>query len=992
MRHDCSRANGKAVVMVRRLALCATIIAVALFGLAGSAFGFGLREFAFTATESPGRVIEETEPAKLGPADTAAGSHPFALTTSFKFDTTENSLGRTVPAGDVKDIEAALPAGLVGNANAMPQCSTKDFHTPNPELAILFPSAEIHSEFSDASCPDNTQVGWVTIEVEPGSPPAVPLTLGIYNLVPPPGVPAEFGFNPIGLAVTLAPHVRTGGDYGLTVGSRNTTQVLRIFGTKLTFWGVPADPRHDIMRGRCLGLAGESLCSTQARAEEAAAGLPQFAPVHPGLPPVGFLSLPTSCSGAPLPVTLTADSWQEPGVWKSASATLPTLSGCERPVFSSANPSIATLPDTFAADTPAGLTAEVKMNQEGLTAPEGIAPADLRNTKVTLPEGLVINPGQAAGLQACQASEDALGTEEAPSCPLASKVGTDEIETPLLKDRLEGNVYVLQSNPPHLQLLVVASGDGVNLKLVGDVHLDETTGRVVTTFEGTPPLPFTDFKLAFSGGARAALATPTQCGSYRTLTDFTPWSSPFEQDALESSAFPIETGPGGAPCASPLPFAPSMTAGSTNDQAGASTNFSLLLERPDGQQRISTLRFKTPAGLLGMISKVPLCGEPQASLGTCPAVSQIGHTVVEAGPGPYPLVVPQPGQPPAPIYLTGGYHGAPYGLSIAVPVIAGPFNLGTVVVRSSINVDPRTAQLTITTDPLPAILDGIPTDLRTINAVIDRPGFMFNPTNCNETAFTGTANSTLGTAAPLSYRFQVGSCRSLAFHPTLSVSSAARTSKANGASLSFKIAYPPGAMGTESWFNEAKFDLPKQLPARLTTLQQACLAATFEANPASCPAHSLIGNATVHTPVLPVPLTGPVYFVSYGGAKFPEAVLVLQGYGITVDLHGETFINGKTGVTSATFRNTPDVPFESIEVNIPTGPYSEFGANLPAKAKGSFCGQKLVMPTRFKAQNGLEIHQNTKITVTGCRKPRTAHNTRKARKARKVTHRTRRSK
>jgi hypothetical protein len=254
---------------------------------------------------------------------------------------------------------------------------------------------------------------------------------------------------------------------------------------------------------------------------------------------------------------------------------------------------------------------------------------------------------------------------------------------------------------------------------------------------------------------------------------------------------------------------------------------------------------------------------------------------------------------------------------------------------------------------------------------------MFNPTNCETQAIAGTASGTAapgqseaGESAPLSAHFGIGSCRELAFTPKVAVASAGKTSKANGASLSFKIAYPKGALGAQSWFQEAKFDLPKQLPARLTTLQKACLASVFEANPAACPPASLIGHAVVHTQVLPVPLAGPVYFVSYGGAKFPEAVIVLQGDGVTIDLHGETFIS-KAGVTSATFRNTPDVPFENIEVSVPSGPFSEFAANLPAKAHGSLCGQKLVMPTLFKAQNGLEIHQNTKLTITGCPKAKT---------------------
>jgi hypothetical protein len=349
------------------------------------------------------------------------------------------------------------------------------------------------------------------------------------------------------------------------------------------------------------------------------------------------------------------------------------------------------------------------------------------------------------------------------------------------------------------------------------------------------------------------------------------------------------------------------------------------------------------------------------------------------------------------VYITEHYAGAPFGLSIVNPVKAGPFDLehdtsnpaqnpacDCVVVRARIEVNPTTAELTITTDPsgphaIPHLIDGIPVQIQKVNVLVNRPNFTFNPTNCNPMTLTGTIAADEGAAAPVSERFQVTNCAVLKFTPTLSVSTAAKASKANGASLHFKIAYPKGALGSQSWFNEAKFDLPRQLPARLTTIQKACLAATFEHNRGACPSASVIGHAVVHTPVLPVPLQGPVYFVSYGGAAFPDAVLVLDGYGVHIELHGNTFINSKTSVTSATFHDTPDVPFESIEVTIPSGPFSEFGANLPEKAHGSFCGQKLVMPTFFKAQNGLEIHKNTKVAVTGCKKA--------VRHVRKKTHR-----
>ena len=898
------------------------VIAWSSPAMASSSFGFHRFEVAITNQN--------------GTPDTQAGSHPYAETYTFELNNSPNAEGIPELAGgkEIKNLSFHLPPGVLGDPEAVPQCPRQQFD-------------------SGLGCPASTEVGEDTVGLA-GEEPGRLIEVGpfsVYNLVPPPGAPAELAFNYNGVHGIVDFTVGGPGEqYALTAHVYDVSQRVIAYNT-VTIWGVPSEHGG-------------------------------------GSKPSSFLTLPASCSG-PLKFSVSATTWQEPDAPPATDSTeMPGMSsGCEG--FGLV-PSVSVAPDTSHADTPAGLTAEVSLPEDpGLTSPtEGRTDTDVKDTTVTLPAGVVVNPGQAAGLAACQPGEEELEEPESPpSCPSASKVGTDSISTPLLPDRLEGNVYVLQSNPPHIQLLVAASGDGVNLKLIGDVHLDPVSGQLTTTFSNTPQFPFTDFKLSFSGGAQAALITPTACGVYTTASDFTPWSSPFTPDAFPGSAFAIEAGAdGSSSCPSrPLPFAPSMIAGATTDQAGGFTDFSLLLQRGDGQQRIERLQFKAPPGLSGMISSVPLCGEPQAAQGTCPAASQIGHTIVEAGAGPYPLVVPQPGDPPAPIYLTGPYDGAPFGLSIVTPVIAGPFNLGTIVTRASIAVDPHTAQITVTTDPLPAIVDGVPTDLRTIDAVIDRPGFMFNPTNCNPSSFSGVASSSEGASAPLSSSFQVGACRSLEFHPKIAVSTAGHSSKADGASLFFKIAYPAGAQGSESWFDEAKFDLPKQLPARLTTLQKACLSSVFETDPAACPPASLIGRVLVHSQVLPVPLTGPVYFVSYGGAKFPEAVMVLQGDGVSVELHGETFIS-KAGITSATFRNTPDVPFESIEVDIPTGPFSEFGTNLPAKDKYSFCGQKLVMPTLFKAQNGLEIHQNTAISTTGCAKAKTASKAKKA-TARKASHR-----
>jgi hypothetical protein len=903
---------------------------------------------ALTASQATNVLAISPTPSKFGFSDTdawftnangtvdrQAGSHPYEFTFNFSLSADAD----TFPAGsEARKIEVNLPPGLIGNPKTVEECRRE--------------------QLDRGECPTGAQIGVAPTGLGGGRLP-FPVLFPVYNMVPPAGHPAEFAFAIFNIDVFLDAVVRSNGDYGITERVNNIPQ-QKVTVNAVEIWGVPADPSHDWER-TCL-VGGSNVLGCPSPAAQAP-----------------FLTLPTSCTG-PQEYSASVSEWADGSVVDNASFLshdqddVPQgLVGCDHLGF---KPSISTALDTSDADTPAGLTVELKAPQEELENVEGIVTSNIKDTTVTLPEGVVINPGQAAGLGACQTAESAVGTLEAPSCPNDSKVGTDEIETPLLKNSLKGNVYVLQSNPPNLKLLVAASGEGVNLKLVGNVHLDEATGRLTTTFQETPELPFTTFRLSFSGGAQAALATPLRCGSYTTTSDFTPWSTPAIGEVFPLSAFEITQGPGNNSCSgSVLPFSPALTAGSTTDQAGGFTDFSLLLTREDGQQRIRTLQFKTPEGLLGMISKVPLCPEPQASEGTCSSASQIGHTVVEAGPGPYPLVVPQPGQPPAPIYLTGGYKGAPYGLSIVVPLVVGPFTLQTQVVRARIEVDQITTQLTVTTDPLPTIIDGIPADLRTINAVIDKPGFMFNPTGCEPQSFSGTATSTEGASAPISSHFQMGSCRSLTFKPNFKVSTSGKTSRANGASLDAKILYPTGTLGanqasSQSNVKSVKVDLPKQLPSRLTTLQKACTAATFEANPANCPAGSKIGTATAITPVLPVTLTGPAYFVSYGGAKFPELVVVLQGYGVTVDLHGETFIS-KAGITSSTFRQVPDVPITSFELKLPQGPFSALAAN------GNLCASKLLMPTAFTGQNGTVIKQNTQISVTGCPKHKKATKTKK---------------
>jgi hypothetical protein len=898
----------------------------------------------------PGSVLAEFVGANGAP-ETQADAHPYDLAVDLTLNeriALNRSVREPIPAEDIKDLAVELPPGVAGNQLALAQCA----------------SAALADQVG--GCSGSSQVGSLNVEVTGNNPGGS----AIFNLKPDNGRTNELGVKPNGnIVVHMPTTVRTNSDYGLTnITSNIPAHSAAIDGVEANLWGVPGDPSHDherVLKGFKTEI-GENNGGGSG---------------HPSaLPAAAFFTMPSEC-GVPLVFRIVVDSWGHPGAkladgspdlsdpnWKTTTVTEPPMEGCEK--LQSFGPNVTVAPATTFADTPSGTTVEVSVPQgEGLTSPNELATPTLQNTKVTLPAGLVINPGQANGLGACQFSEDGVGTVGPPSCPGSSKVGTVEIETPLLPDKLEGNVYVLQSNPPNLQLLVGVSADGVNLKLIGHVHLDEATGQITTTFDSTPALPFTHFRLTFSGGAQAALMTPPSCGVYATSADFTPWSSPLTPDFISADGFALTSGPGGSPCASPLPFSPTLTAGATTDQAGGYTDFSLLLQRGDGQQRIAALQFKTPKGLLGMLSKVPLCQEPQAAAGTCSPEAQIGHTIVGAGAGPAPFYVPQAGQPPAPIYLTGPYKGAPFGLSIVVPVIAGPFNLGTVVVRAAISVDRTTSQLTISTDALPQILDGIPTDLRQIDAMVDRPGFMFNPTNCSPQEFSGTAQSAEGASAAISSRFQVGSCQSLLFKPDFKVSTQGRTSKVNGASLDAKVVYPPPPTGNQaseqSNIATVRVELPKVLPSRLSTLQQACLASVFEANPANCPAASRIGVVKAITPVLPVPLTGPVFFVSHGGEAFPSLTAVLQGDGVRVDLEAETFIS-KAGITSSTFKQVPDVPISSFELYLPEGKHSALAANV------NLCTHKLAMPTTFTAQNGAVIRQSTPIAVTGCPKAKKA--------------------
>jgi hypothetical protein len=882
-----------------------------------------------------------------GEADTQAGSHPYELTTSLAF----NVSGREAPGGaesplanaSPKDVEVALPPGLLGNPTAVPQCSQQAFQ-----------------EREKLNCPVDTQVGTVKPSFYGTFPSAV---FPVFNVAPPPGQPAELGFTIAGVGhVPMFFHVgRSGSDSALTVSLANLPEAGPLQGVILSLWGVPADASHDLEREGTLGQGGqqaEEFCKPLVAVE---GGVEHHTSCPSGLAAKPFLSLPGRC-GETLAVGLFADSWQDPRPPGSflPESQLAALTGCERLSFS---PSITLAPETKQAGSPSGYTVDIHVPQS--EDPSGLATPDLKSALFSLPAGVVVSPSVADGLQACSEAQFAPQSLNAASCPAASQIGTVEIVTPLLSSPLKGGVFLAQPecapcSPSDAQQgkmirwRVQAQGSGVTIKLEGSSSVDQHTGQLTTSFEENPQLPFEDLRLTFDGGPRAPLANGSVCGAPLVAT--AQLASYSGQSPAQQSSEPFELGG----CPAPQ-FAPSFIAGTTNNQAGALSPETVTLSRTDQDQDFEALSVHTPPGLFAMLSKLTPCPEAQVQAQACGPESHIGTATVGLGPGPQPLYAH------GELFLTGPHDGAPFGLSVVVAAKVGPIDLGTLALGAAIGVDPRTAALTITSDPLPQSLDGIPLQTKTISLDLDREGgVVVNPTNCRPLAITGTARSTGGSLAFASSRFQAANCATLPFKPKLTALTHAWTSKALGAYLHVKLVSGAG----QANIAKLKLDLPEQLPARLSTLHQACPASVLAANPARCPAGSVVGSASALTPLLRNPLRGPVYLLSNGGAAAPVLEIVLQGEGVTLRLDGQTSI--RDHIASSAFRSLPDVPLSSFDLVLDEGPHSLLAANLPRRADRSMCEQRLAMPLALTAQDGAVVKLTAKIAVSGCPKRRPA--------------------
>ncbi len=889
--------------------------------VSGEQAGFGL---------APGSVF-------AGFSSHQAGAHA-NVSTGFAVDT----VAPYVTAGAPKDVAFQLPPGAVGNTVGMPRCTA--------------------DKATRRDCPADTIVGVATVEVNTPFGPGQYM-LPVYNIEPSPGEPAAFMFVVIFNPVRLDTSVLSNGNYAVHVTAANLGQTEPVFTNYLTIWGIPADHQGPgpikIIWDEEAGVESVGGPSSSSR--------------------VPLLSNPTQCT-SPLTALAKADAWRKPGVFETVEAPMGSVTGCNLLSFGA---SLSMLPDTLEAGAPAGYSLDLSVPQAN--DPDVLAVSNVNKVVTRLPLGTVISPSSAQGLAACSdeqffGNERGLQTPAKPAkCPNNSQVGTVQITTPALPQPLTGDVYLASPechpcSPKDAEdgkmvrlfvQVVGEGGSGIVVGLEGRASIDQTTGQITATFENNPQLPFSDFKLVLGGGSRATLANPRPCGPVTTNMDLTPWSAPSLPDATPSYTFEINQN-----CFGPQ-FKPSFVSGMPNIQAGEYGSFTLAFGRADNDEYLGRLTTDMPQGLLGKIAGIPLCKETQAIAGTCDLASQIGTVEALTGAGANPFLVSG-----GHVFLTEGYGGAPYGLSIVVPAVAGPYTLsgtngtGSVVVRAQIFVDEHTAQLRVVSGQLPSMLDGIPLQLKAVNVRIDKPQFTFNPTSCAKMSIVGTLTAVEGLSATVSDSFQVTNCASLAFKPGFKVSTTGRTSRTSGAGLDVKLSYPSETFGKYANIKSVKVNLPKQLPSRLTTLQKACPDSTFNANPAACPAASRVGAATATTPILGDTLTGPAYFVSHGGAKFPELVVVLSGDGVTVQLDGETFIS-KAGITSSTFRQIPDVPVSTFELKLPQGAGSALAAN------GNLCTSVLKMPTAFTAQNGLVVHQTTPITATGCSKHKAKHKKKK---------------
>ncbi|MBS1878922.1 MAG: hypothetical protein JST31_05380 [Actinobacteria bacterium] len=894
---------------------------------------------AAAATASPAKAAFGVSEAQLffhesdGSDTTQAGSHPYEMVNELFFNTVEDpGVGFKVPDGNSKGLRISFPAGFAGNPTAAPYCSSADF------------LAEV--------CPPSSQIG--TGQVFSGGEGA-PAQVYVYNLQPAPGMVAKIGFKALTVPIAVALHVNPEPPFNLVASLENIPEVTYFYGSILHIWGTPAAPSHDAERGCGSG------CS-----------------LH--LPEKPFLLMPRSCTAA-LQSLFEVSSWEQPDSWLRSPASAAGTTGCGSLAF---GPRVAAEPSSHASSSATGLTVEVGVADEGINSPNGIAQSDIQKAEITFPEGVSANPAVANGLVACSPEQFRAQRLGGVSCPGASKIGTVEATTPLLEGKLlKGSLFVAEPFRNRFGTLIGLYATleepemGILLKLEGKAEPDPRTGQLKGTFDELPQYPVSHFTLRFREGARAPLVTPARCGSYETQALLTPWANP-ATPYRATAHFTISSGPGGGPCSSSPPFEPQFEAGTASNQGSSYSPFYMRIARNDGEQELTRINAVLPPGLSGNISGIAKCSDAAlakaaASSGaaelaepSCPESSQIGRVLIGVGAGGDLTYVP------GKVYLAGPFGGDPLSVAVITPGIAGPFDIGTVVTREALTVNPETAEVQIDgshSEPIPRILKGIPLQVREVRVYLDRSKFTFNSTSCEPNQVQATL---LGSGAdPLSpsddsvvgrgARYQAAGCASLGFKPKLSLEFKGGTKRTQYPGLRSVLTYPyPSGPGYAN-IARASVLLPKTTFIDQGHVNSPCTRVQFNQN--ACPKKSILGTARAVTPILDEPLEGPVYFRSNGGERLlPDIVADLKGqFEIVLVGQVHSVVHGETGRIKTTFATVPDAPVTKFTLNLKGG---KEGLLVNS---ASLCRTDQQANINFAGQNGKSYSFSTKIR-NSCKK------------------------
>lgn len=941
-----------------------------------SGFGFLAGSAGFTAS------LSEAD----GSSANKAGTHPHALSMSIAFKLGgefDGQPGTPFTDGDLRKLRITMPPGLLLNPTAVEVCPQADFHTPR--------DSPFQQSLSGESCPDRSQVGTVAIDSSYGPT----RTFGVFNVEPRHGAPATLGFAPFGTPIELVPRIRES-DAALVFEVENFPQRLDLLGLDLVLWGTPwATPAnndlwtfpHDDERGNCLNeVDPDSPFGKPAEYEEVESSPPAKDVVYVegtcsagnprAFPPLSFLTLPVACAG-PIQWSVEASSWQQPGTATSAAKSPSGILACNK-TLATARAQLTT--ESAASATGLEFTLDVN-DGGGLMNPAGILRPPIRRAVAQLPEGLTINPSVGAGLGVCSSAQfarESVDTVPGQGCPNPSKIGDVSVDGLLgLEETVKGSLYLAQpyDNPfsTLLALYITVSSPerGLFVKSIGKVEPDPSTGRLKATFDDLPQLAYTAFHLRFREGQRAVMISPPSCGRYNTRLTLSPWPQP-AADVDGSSSFAINSGEGGGGCPTSAlrPFHPALVAGSLNPSAAAYTPFNLHITRTDAEQELTSYSATFPPGLLGNLTGVASC--PDAAIEAakhrsaleeetnpaCPANSKIGKTL--AGYGVGQVLAYAPGS----LYLAGAYHGSPLSVAAITSARVGPFDLGTVVVRSAIRIDPRTGQASIDatgSDPIPHILSGIPLHLRDIRVYVDRPHFTLNPTNCDPLSsvsrltgsgadvFTAADDST----AFATDRFQVLGCSSLGFKPKLALRLKGGTKRGDFPALRATVTPRAG----DANFSRATVALPPSLFLAQEHLETICTRPQFAAG--RCPAKSIYGRARATTPLLDEPMEGPVYLRA-SDDLLPELVAALDGGGVRIEVVGG--IDTDKGGLRGTFELLPDAPATKFTMSL-------FGGRRGLLVNADdVCRLPMKATAKFVAQNNKGLIARPKLVNPKCNK------------------------